>query len=282
MIRFGIIKDLRTKQHLSQTELGERAGVSLHSIFRLEKGTREPKMDELIRIAKALGVAVDVLISEDKDDDAVPQSADITGNGNIVGNGNSVSQTITTQYEPYPRLPGVKSEAAPGDLGKAGSEYGTDRVLSMIGNQHHSISVITREDVTMIPVISADGSFNSGAQFSLPLEEIPLMGSDVDVSSLFAAKIDDDMMVPYLSSGDFAVCQLSQDVRQGQLVVLTMGGSCCIRGIRRDAAGDIYALVTGNKMYPNTDIDGNNRSQLKIVGRVLRIYHASTAPGILM
>ena len=55
--------ELRQASGFSQAAFGHLIGVSLHSIFRLEKGERQPKADELEKIAHALGVTTDELMT---------------------------------------------------------------------------------------------------------------------------------------------------------------------------------------------------------------------------
>jgi transcriptional regulator with XRE-family HTH domain len=51
------LREIREYQWLSQGELGEKAGVALHTISRIEKGrTPYPQSTTLLSIARALGV----------------------------------------------------------------------------------------------------------------------------------------------------------------------------------------------------------------------------------
>jgi transcriptional regulator with XRE-family HTH domain len=51
------LREIREYQWLSQGELGEKAGVALHTISRIEKGrTPYPQSPTLLSIARALGV----------------------------------------------------------------------------------------------------------------------------------------------------------------------------------------------------------------------------------
>lgn len=52
------IKAAREKAGLTQVQLGEKVGVSGVAIMRYEKGSREPRYDQLQRIAAALGVSI--------------------------------------------------------------------------------------------------------------------------------------------------------------------------------------------------------------------------------
>ncbi len=51
------VRQIREARGLTQTDLGERAGIAPAEISRLERGRRVPRVDTLGRIAEALGVA---------------------------------------------------------------------------------------------------------------------------------------------------------------------------------------------------------------------------------
>lgn len=51
------LRELRTEKGISQKKLADLAGISQASIFYWEKGTRKPKLEQLYRIASALGVS---------------------------------------------------------------------------------------------------------------------------------------------------------------------------------------------------------------------------------
>lgn len=60
------IKDLREKQNMTQEELSEKSGVCRTTISSLENGTeRATTTKTLLKIANALGVAVDQLFFSD-------------------------------------------------------------------------------------------------------------------------------------------------------------------------------------------------------------------------
>lgn len=61
------IKKLRQLRGLTQKELAKRAGLSELSIVLYEKGNRRPRVDVIAKIAKALDVSVEYLLSEKED-----------------------------------------------------------------------------------------------------------------------------------------------------------------------------------------------------------------------
>jgi transcriptional regulator with XRE-family HTH domain len=58
----GRLRTLRKQKNLSQTELGQLAGLHYTHIGRFERGTSRPGSDTLRRLADALGVSGDYLL----------------------------------------------------------------------------------------------------------------------------------------------------------------------------------------------------------------------------
>jgi len=58
------IKKIRKQKGFSQTELGERIGVSQQVITNYERGMREPNIKTLLKIAGALDVSLEALIGK--------------------------------------------------------------------------------------------------------------------------------------------------------------------------------------------------------------------------
>jgi len=61
------IKKHRTNQGFSQDKLSKLAGVTLHTITKIESGaTLDPRVETVKRIADALGCTIDNLVSNKK------------------------------------------------------------------------------------------------------------------------------------------------------------------------------------------------------------------------
>lgn len=58
------IRELRTSQGFSQAELGRKVGLTQKAITSYERGTREPNLDTLMALVKALGTSLEGLIGE--------------------------------------------------------------------------------------------------------------------------------------------------------------------------------------------------------------------------
>ena len=62
------IRYLRKKQGLSQEQLAKMSGLSRYTIINFESGKRDPRIKDLRKIAKALNVSIEELISENETD----------------------------------------------------------------------------------------------------------------------------------------------------------------------------------------------------------------------
>lgn len=69
-LRFGRrLYSLRTMLGMSQAELSKKSGVSVQSISHYERGRRNPKIDKVRSLAKALGVTSSYLLGNAHDND---------------------------------------------------------------------------------------------------------------------------------------------------------------------------------------------------------------------
>jgi transcriptional regulator with XRE-family HTH domain len=62
--RLGNLKAIRESKYLTQEMLSERSGVSRPTIARLERGDEEARFSTIWKLAQALGVEPDALVSE--------------------------------------------------------------------------------------------------------------------------------------------------------------------------------------------------------------------------
>ena len=72
------IRKVRLELGISQTDLSEMAEIHLSSLGRIERGTSNPKLDMLARIAFALDTSVADLVSEIDPADIDPKRRRIT------------------------------------------------------------------------------------------------------------------------------------------------------------------------------------------------------------
>jgi len=61
------LKKLRNKKGWSQERLAREAGISYHTLIKIEQDRiKNPKLETLIKLSKALGVSLDKLVSSQK------------------------------------------------------------------------------------------------------------------------------------------------------------------------------------------------------------------------
>jgi|YNPNPStandDraft_1061719.scaffolds.fasta_scaffold62637_2 transcriptional regulator with XRE-family HTH domain len=58
------VKELRDRKHLSLKQLEARSGVDSSLINRIENGKVTPRVDTILKLARALEVSVDELLSD--------------------------------------------------------------------------------------------------------------------------------------------------------------------------------------------------------------------------
>lgn len=56
------LKELRRKQNISQSQLGEILGVTGQTVLNWENGIYEPKIEHLIKLADYFNVTIDYLV----------------------------------------------------------------------------------------------------------------------------------------------------------------------------------------------------------------------------
>ena len=57
------IKNLRKKQHLSQEQLAQKAGITYSTLIKIESGlNKNPTLETLTKIANAFRVKIDELV----------------------------------------------------------------------------------------------------------------------------------------------------------------------------------------------------------------------------
>ena len=63
--QFGAtVRRLRMEAGLTQEQLGERCKMDLSAVSRLERGQRNPRLDTLVRLARALDVPPFALLED--------------------------------------------------------------------------------------------------------------------------------------------------------------------------------------------------------------------------
>jgi len=70
------IKKARKKSGLTQSQLGDKLGVSASMLAQYETGKRNPKIETLLKISEAIGIPLDELIGLDNEEKQEKTSPD--------------------------------------------------------------------------------------------------------------------------------------------------------------------------------------------------------------
>ena len=57
------IRTFRKEQNMSQDDLATKSGINVSTIKKYEIGDRKPKLDQLLKIASALGVSINEFLT---------------------------------------------------------------------------------------------------------------------------------------------------------------------------------------------------------------------------
>ena len=253
----------RNRAHLSQAELSELSGVSRATIIRWEKQENENggvniKQSDLKKLSEILGVTTSYLVGfSEKMTSATPDAA--PENNNMGAD--------TARHRNTPPDGG-------NDSGKIAAGLNTDD--STTGK----IWYFKDGEIMVLRVMQSNGFSDTQRLPLFPREAENLKGK-YPTEKLFAFEISDNVMDPYLSANDYAVCVSTDEVHPGQLVVCKMFGQYMIRGIRWNDSGRICKLVCGNKEYSDIDVDAA-AEDLEILGLVVLRYKYASVPGVLM
>lgn len=77
------IREYREAAQVSQEQLADAVGISVSQISRIERGEREPRLDEIIRVSVRLGVPVAILIGEEEEAPPIDVVGRIGAGGSI-------------------------------------------------------------------------------------------------------------------------------------------------------------------------------------------------------
>lgn len=71
------IKELRTSMGLSQADLASKVNVSMHTVFRWEKGQNQPNAQELSAISAFFNVSADYLLGKTSNPECISSETEV-------------------------------------------------------------------------------------------------------------------------------------------------------------------------------------------------------------
>lgn len=116
------IKHLRTENDYTLKQLAEKTGLSISFISDIENGRRNPSLDNLDKLSRALGVPVDILLKNPKGiaNKTSPdkKDQDLISDPRIRAIARKMSNLPSNQIELLQKLVGAMAEEARKDVKK--------------------------------------------------------------------------------------------------------------------------------------------------------------------
>jgi transcriptional regulator with XRE-family HTH domain len=235
------ITEMRAKNNLNQQGLAELAGVSLHTVFRAEKGNNV-QTESIKALAAALDTSVAYLLGET--DDPSPPTDIRKANGGA---------DLAPQEHAPPASPEVKSNLRPVKAG----EMIRVRILGKNYKMPYGIGIDWRSGAI---------EFESSMLMHAP----DLVGrySDDDLIGMYA---DGDSMETHISDDDFVIFAWREKAVSyaGILMVVSYNNRIMIRGVIENNKKAI-TLKAHNKDYG--DVVVTQDDDFEILGTVIRVF----------
>ena len=261
------ILTLRKNKKLTQEELGSLVGVSKAAVYAWEKGAYQPEGDNLINLAGALGVSAAYLLEETDDPTPASASKQRLKIGIDLDNPETFNEVLSQLRKRGARL--------------AHSENGNNTPFP--GEQEPIMP-----PQVLLPVIDQDACAGAGFDYSdveaYAVEWMPYpidaLGGPIGPHKPYFVKVSGDSMIGVgIEDGCMVAINPNVEVRNGDNVYVRWKGRCSIKGFIEYS--DRIELRPANRDYQSTWIDREDWEELKILGKVVRVFNLSVPGSVL-
>lgn len=259
--------EIRNARKLSRQELAELTGLAQETIARYERGDREPRTSELQKISSALEVTVSCLMNET--DDPAPakdqkRRLDVGINLDdpevlqkvLLGLQERKIHVLKVESDPNAPFPGETEPIMPPQV--------------------------------LLPVIDQDACAGAGFDYSdvetYAVDWIPYpieaLGGPIGPHKPYFVKVSGDSMIGVgIEDGCMVAINPNVEVRNGDNVYVRWKGRCSIKGFIEYS--DRIELRPANRDYQSTWIPREDWEELKILGKVVRVFNLSVPGSVL-
>jgi lexA repressor len=261
------ILTLRKNKKLTQEELGSLVGVSKAAVYAWEKGAYQPEGDNLINLAGALGVSAAYLLEETDDPTPASVSKQRLNVGINLDDPEVLSEVLSGLRARKIQVPKVES----------------DPNVPFPGEQEPIMP-----PQVLLPVIDQDACAGAGFDYSdveayavdwLPYP-IEALGGPIGPHKPYFVKVSGDSMVGVgIVDGCMVAINPNVEVRNGDNVYVRWKGRCSIKGFIEYS--DRIELRPANRDYQSTWIDREDWEELRILGKVVRVFNLSVPGSVL-
>lgn len=261
------LKELREAKELTQQKLADKIGVSRTAIYQWEAGAYQPEGENLINLAGALGVSVAFILEETDDPSPVSSTKRRLKMGIDLDDPETFSEVISQLRERNVQLPegeGAANIPFPGEKEP------------------------TMPPQILLPVIDQDACAGPGFDYAdveaYAVEWLPYpldaLGGPIGPHKPYFVKVSGDSMIGVgIEDGCMVAINPNVEVRNGDNVYVCWKGRCSIKGFIEYS--DRIELRPANPNYHSTWIPREEWEELKVLGKVVRVFNFSIPGSVL-
>ncbi|MFM5527691.1 helix-turn-helix domain-containing protein [Aeromonas veronii] len=264
------IKELRKKHGLTQQKLGELVGVNKASISQWEQGEYAPSGDNLVALAKALGVSAHWLATGKGSPDPSVVLIDEAHQAAGVGNSHDVSERDVSEY-----VNKLFDEWAKSKNLIAMSAVPMSKTASVVNEDDVRFSNVEPAEIPVgrrVPILSyvQAGHWREMCEQASGFDgNVEYVSASIDIGPRgFGLWLRGNSMTPIFNEGDLVIIDPDEQPRPGDYVVAKNGSEEATfkkyrpRGI--DESGqEVFELVPLNDDFPTMHSD---RQHIEIIG----------------
>lgn len=248
------IKYLRSRDHLTQTELAEKIGVVSNTVAKWEAGLLKPSRDKVNRMAKVFNATADFVLGNVDSEKTI----EVSENQELLETLHNVANELDVDL--WDMVDAIKESKRSED------PEGFKDVFRDV-----------TEDFINVPVVHLTACAGSGTgyadvQFEVigtyPIDKGVLLGHSWRNNGYKIMTIEGDSMEPRFADGDRVLLSIDEDVRSGDIAVVCWDYRFYIRGFF--LKDDSISLRPLNKNYPDIEIDRQDE-RFAIIGKVIAV-----------
>lgn len=264
------IKELRKKHGLTQQKLGELVGVNKASISQWEQGEYAPSGDNLVALAKALGVSAHWLATGKGSPDPSVVLIDEAHQAAGVGNSHDVSERDVSEY-----VNKLFDEWAKSKNLIAMSAVPMSKTASVVNEDDVRFSNVEPAEIPVgrrVPILSyvQAGHWREMCEQASGFDgNVEYVSASIDIGPRgFGLWLRGNSMTPFFNEGDLVIIDPDEQPRPGDYVVAKNGSEEATfkkyrpRGIDENGQ-EVFELVPLNDDFPTMHSD---RQHIEIIG----------------
>lgn len=258
---------LRKKKNMIQQQLAEAVGVSKTTVVDWEKGRYFPEGENLTKLAGVLEVSSSYLLGETDDPAPASASKQRLKIGIDLDNPETFNEVLSQLHKRGARLAHLENgnnTPFPGE---------TEPIMP---------------PQVLLPVIDQDACAGAGFDYSdveaYAVEWMPYpidaLGGPIGPHKPYFVRVNGDSMIGVgIEDGCMVAINPNVEVRNGDNVYVRWKGRCSIKGFIEYS--DRIELRPANPNYQSTWIPREDWEELKILGKVVRVFNFSVPGSVL-